>query len=62
MEVEGKVAKQYVSVLIDLGSHHSYVTPKIDENFSLKKNKHGKSWLVQLDPRTQRKVSDVVVE
>ena len=47
-------------VLIDPGSTHSYITPRLVEMCSLKKSKHRKSWLVQLATRTKRKVSEVV--
>lgn len=43
IKVEAKIAKQYVSILIDLGSTHSYVTLRIVENCPLIKKKHGKS-------------------
>lgn len=46
VEIEGTIAKQYISILNDLGSSHGYVTPQVVENFSLKKCKHSKSWLV----------------
>ena len=59
---EGKIYKQYISILIDLGSTHSYVTPKIVENFLFGKKKHDKSCLVQLAIGTKRKVSEVVKE
>ena len=28
VEVEGKIAKKSISILIDLGSTHNYITPK----------------------------------
>ena len=62
VEVEGKISKQSISVLINLGSTHSYVSPKVAENYSLGKEKHNKSWLVQLITRVKRKVSEVVME
>ncbi len=44
MEVQGvKISMQVVSILIDPGSSHSYIHPKIVESCSLKKSKHGKS-------------------
>ena len=46
IKVDGKIAKQSISILIDPGSTHSYVTPIILENFLLDKKKHDKSWLV----------------
>ena len=60
VEVEGKIAKQYVSILIDLRSTHSYITPKIVDICAFNKLKHRKSWLVQLATRTKRKVSEIV--
>lgn len=39
---------QSISILIDLGSTHSYVILRIIEGCGLKSNKHVKSWLVQL--------------
>ena len=60
VEVEGKIVEQYVSVLIDLGSTHSYITPRIVEICAFKKLNHSKSWLVQLATRSKIKVSEVV--
>ena len=48
VEFEGKIAKQSISILIDPGSTHSYVSPKLYEIFSLGKSRHNKPWLVQL--------------
>jgi rRNA processing protein Gar1 len=60
VEVEGKIAKQYVSILIDPRSNISYVAPQIVDSCALQKCKHKKSWLVQLATRTKRKVSELV--
>ena len=60
VEVAGKIAKQSVSVLIDPGSTHSYITPRVVEICTFKKLKHRKSWLVQLATGTKRNVSEVV--
>ena len=60
VEVAGKIVEQSVSILIDLGSMHSYITPRVVEICSFKKVKHRKSWLVQLATGTKRKVSEVV--
>ena len=60
VEVEGKIAEQSISILIDPGSTHSYITPRVVDNCSFKKVKHRKSWLVQLATGTKRKVSEVV--
>ena len=46
VEVAGKIVEQYVSVLIDPGSTHSYINPRVVEICAFKKVKHRKSWLV----------------
>ena len=60
VEVAGKIAEQSVSILIDPGSTHSYITPRVVDICDFKKARHRKSWLVQLATRTKRKVSEVV--
>ena len=47
VEVAGNIVEQSVSILINLGSTHSYITPRVVEICSFKKVKHNKSWLVQ---------------
>ena len=46
VEVAGKIVEQSVSILIDPGSTHSYITPRVVEICAFKKVKHRKSWLV----------------
>ena len=60
VEVEGNIAKQSVSILINPGSTHSYITPKTIGICAFKRLKHRKSWLVQLATGTNRKASEVV--
>ena len=60
VEVAGKIVEQYLYVLIDPSSTHSYITPRVVERCAFKKVKHRKSWLVQLATATKRKVSEVV--
>ena len=48
------------TILIDLGSSHSYVDPRMVESFHLPRSKHGKYWLVQLATRAKRKVVELV--
>ena len=60
VEVEGKIAQQSVSILIDPESTHSYMTPRVVDNYSFKKLKHRKSRLVQLATGTKRNISEVV--
>ena len=60
VEVEGNIVKQSISILIDLGSTHSYIMPKNVEICDFKKLNHRESWLVQLAIGTKRKVSEIV--
>ena len=60
VEVAGKIAEKYISILINPGSTHSYIAPRVVEICAFKKVKHRKSWLVQLAIGTKRKVSEVV--
>ena len=60
VEVEGKIAKQYISIFIDPRSTHNYISPKFVEICVFKKTKNNKWWLVQLATRTKRKVSELV--
>ena len=60
IEVACKIVEQFVSILIDLGSTHSYITPRVVDICTFNKVKHRKSWLVQLATGTKRKVSEVV--
>ena len=48
VEVEGNIVEQSVSILIYLGSTHSYIIPRLVEICAFKKVNHRKSWLVQL--------------
>ena len=48
VEVAGKIVEQSVSILINHGSTHNYITPRVVEICAFKKVKHNKSWLVQL--------------
>ena len=40
VEVAGKIVEQSVSILIDPGSTHSYITPRVVDIFAFKKFKH----------------------
>ena len=59
-EVEGMINSHAFTILIDLGSSHSYIDPKVVERFQLPRRKHGKSWLVQLAIGAKRKVVELV--
>ena len=43
VEVAGKITKQSFSVLIEPGSTHIYIAPRVVEGCSLRKVKHSKS-------------------
>ena len=60
VEVAGKIVEQSVSILIDAGSTHSYINPRVVEICAFNKVKHRKSWLVQLATGTRRKINEVV--
>ena len=60
VEVASKIVEQSFSILIDPGSTHSYIAPRVVESCAFKKVKHRKSWLVQLATGNKRKVSEVV--
>ena len=60
VEVAGKIAEESISILIDPGSTHSYITPRVVEICAFKKVKHNKSRLVQLATGTKRNVSEVI--
>jgi hypothetical protein len=60
IEVEGMINNQTITILIDSGSSHSYINPKMVENFHFPRSKNGKSWLVQLAIVAKRKVNEMV--
>lgn len=58
--MELKIGNQPLSILIDPRESLSYETPKIVEACSLKKSKHKKTWLVQLDTCSKRRLSELI--
>ena len=60
IEVAGKIINQHVVILIDLGSIHCYIDPKIVDSLHLEKIDLGKSVLVQLATGTKRRIHDMV--
>ena len=44
VEVAGKIVEKSISILIDPGSTHSYITPRVVDICAFKKVKHNKSW------------------
>jgi hypothetical protein len=46
IEVEDMINNQTIVILIDSGSSHSYIDPKMVESLHFPRIKHGKSWLV----------------
>ena len=59
VEIEGKILKNYISILIDIDAYRSYVLPKIVDEWKLGKVKHDKPWLFQLATGTKQKVSKI---
>ena len=60
VDIQGKVSSTSISILIDLGSFQSYVWPKIVDLCKIGKDKHDKTWEVQLSTGTKLKVSKIV--
>jgi hypothetical protein len=56
IEVEGMIKNQTIAILIDSGSSHSYIDPKMVERFHFPRSKHGKSWLVHLATEPKEKL------
>ena len=46
--------------MIDPGSTHSCITPRVVEIRGFKKLKHSESWLVQLATGTKRNISEIL--
>ena len=53
VEVQGMIQNFSVSILLDLGSSLSYISPSIVEKCKLPLKKIDKSWLVKLATRTK---------
>jgi hypothetical protein len=60
IEVEGMINNHAFTILIDLGSIHSYIDPKVVERLFFPRSKHEKSWLVQLATGSKRKFVELV--
>ena len=58
VEVKGMLNHKPISILIDLGSSLSYVSPSLVEKSKLPVEKFANPWLVQLATRAKRKVND----
>ena len=56
VEFAGKIVEQSVFILIDPGSTHNYITPRVVEICDFKKVKHRNSWLVQLAIGTRERL------
>ena len=52
----GKLCDQVVSILIDLRSNYSYVSPDLVDKCGLNKEVHVEYWLVQLAIGTKKRV------
>jgi hypothetical protein len=60
IEVKGMINNQTIAILIDSGTIHSYIDPKMVEILQFLRSEHGKSWLVQLATGARRKVNEMV--
>ena len=60
VEIEGKILKTSISILIEPGAFRSYVSPKIIDICKLGKEKDDKPWLVQLATSIKWKASEIV--
>jgi hypothetical protein len=49
-----------LTILVDSGSNHSHIDPKVVEIFILPRSKHEKYWLVQLAIEAKRRVVELV--
>jgi hypothetical protein len=48
IEVEGMIKNHAFTILIDSGAIHSYIDPRVVENFQFLRRKHENSWLVKM--------------
>ena len=60
VEIEDMINNQPISILIDLGTSLSYISPKVVYLCNLVPEKFDKLWLVQLAIGTKRKVTSIV--
>jgi hypothetical protein len=60
IKVEGKIINQPIYILIDSGTSHCYIYPKVVDTLHLDKSKLEKSSLVQLSTRTKRRINEIV--
>ena len=54
--MDGKICDQVVSILIDLGSNYSYISPDLVDKCCLNKEIQVECWLVQLVTGTKKRV------
>jgi len=54
--MDSKLYDQVISILIDLGSNYSYVSPDLMDKCGLNKELHVEPWLVQLATGTKKQV------
>ena len=60
VDIEGRVSKTSISILIDPGACQFYVSPKFFDVCKLGKVKHDKPLMVQLATCTKWKISEIV--
>ena len=57
IEIEGNIFDKSISILIDLDSNLTYVSPNLVKACNMKKNEFKQLWLVPLGTCTKRKVT-----
>ena len=60
VKIRGKISTQRVSILIDSGARHSYISPKVLDDCKLSMKKHIKHWLVQLTTCAKQNNSELI--
>ena len=55
IKIQGKTSQTSISILIDPRPRLSYISLEMVEKCKLLREKHNKSWLVQLETRKKRK-------
>ena len=60
VKIRGKISTQRVSILIDSGACHTYISPKVLDDCKLSMKKHIKHWLAQLATCAKQNNSELV--
>jgi hypothetical protein len=60
IEVEGNIDNQTIVISIDSRDRDGYIDPNVVEIFHLKRRKHGKYSLVQLETLDKRRINELI--